>query len=155
MFDNYEYKIANTEYIAVTYVSGKRFCYFLIGNSSSSTIYLGDTFFRNYYIYHDVANSRVGLYGSYMQYYDSEKNFTWIIVVAAVVVVGVVVLGCVLCCICKGKSASGGRSGGYSSSGPRRRGLKSSVPPVSFNIFNLWSNCCFGFKQSRHQNMNI
>ena len=74
-FDNYEYRIAPDQYINRITTGGRQFCYFLVGElkgfSSTPTAVLGDTFIRNYYIYHDMENRRVGLYGEYMEYYES------------------------------------------------------------------------------------
>ena len=46
---------------------------------STPTTVLGDTFVRNYYIYHDMDNKRIGMYGDYMVYHESEDNYLWLI----------------------------------------------------------------------------
>lgn len=91
LFSNYEYEVQPKEYVATTYVSGRRYCYFYL-MQSNSYLYLGDPFFRNYYIYHDVSNSRVGIYGNYMVYYESApKDLMYIIIGISVAVIAFIV----------------------------------------------------------------
>lgn len=106
MFNNWEYKIAPEQYIAQTNSNGEPFCYFLVGKLGAFTIptaVLGDAFIRNYHIYHDVDNKRVGLYGDYMKYYETEESYTLYIIIA-VCVVGVIALGVVLYFVTKDKN---------------------------------------------------
>lgn len=67
---NYEYKTSPETYVVETRSSSNKFCYFLIQGSGikKNTILLGDSFLRNYYVYHDVTHRRMGLYGDYMVY---------------------------------------------------------------------------------------
>lgn len=77
MFDNYEYQIRPQEYVQVIDSKGNNFCYFLVGKNghfSIPTAVLGDSFIRNYYIYHDMENKQIGLYGEYMEYFESDKT---------------------------------------------------------------------------------
>lgn len=124
MFDNYEYRIQPSEYVVGTYSGGKRICYFLIGSAdsfSTPTTVLGDTFIRNYYIYHDMDKQRIGMYGEYMVFYDSENEYWWMIGVAggAIFIILIIV---VYCCCCRKKAASQAVEGQqqYSSSKPNR-----------------------------------
>ena len=44
-------------------------------NVFNATVILGDPFIRNYYIYHDMENKRIGMYGDHMVYYmPTEHN---------------------------------------------------------------------------------
>ena len=102
-------------------------------STATSYVYLGDTFFRNYYVYHDVTNKRVGMYGTYMKYYESApSNYTWIIVGACIAFVAIVIGICVFCCVCRAKSSGGASSTGKYSSAPPRRGA---APPPETVIF--------------------
>lgn len=138
LFNNYEYQVEPKEYISVTYVSGKKYCYFYLA-ASSSYLYLGDAFFRNYYIYHDISNKRVGLYGSYMVYYDSPpKDLLYIIIGACVGLIALVVgVWVCCCCICSGQKITKTSKGMYCSAPPLRRGAKRPTKPVSFATFTL------------------
>ena len=68
---NYEYRVSPETYVVETWTNRRRFCYFLIqgSNIKKNAAILGDSFLRNYYVYHDVTNRRMGLYGDYMLYY--------------------------------------------------------------------------------------
>ena len=68
-FGGFEYRI---NYNTITYFSnkdGKRYCNFLVQElkTSAPTVILGQPFLRNYYIYHDMEEKRIGLYGIYMR----------------------------------------------------------------------------------------
>ena len=94
-FDNYEYRITPDNYVVRVNSRGRDFCYFLIGElkgfKSIPTVVLGDTFIRNYYVYHDMENGRIGLYGDHMVYHESKMNPKFIIGIAIVVVVVIIV----------------------------------------------------------------
>ena len=67
---NYVYLFPRSSWIYVrTGGSGGTLCEFYIDSISLSfstpSILAGDSFLRNYYIYHDVTNKRVGMYGTY------------------------------------------------------------------------------------------
>ena len=71
--DYYEYRIVPDEYIKRVDSEGKKFCYFLVGeikDSGATIAALGDTFIRNYYVYYDMENKRIGLYGDYMVHHE-------------------------------------------------------------------------------------
>lgn len=78
------------EYVVQTWTNKKKFCYFLIQGTDikKNSIILGDAFLRGYYVYHDVTNKRVGMFGDYMLYYGSNKNemYIWIGIAAAILV---------------------------------------------------------------------
>jgi hypothetical protein len=71
---NYEFKVSTESYIVQTWHSNKKFCYFLMqgSNIKKGTILLGDSFLRNYYVYHDVTNKKMGLFGNHMIYFTPE-----------------------------------------------------------------------------------
>ena len=104
-FGNYEYKASPEHYIVETWTNRQRFCYFLIQGSSikKNSIILGDAFLRNYYVYHDVENERMGLYGDYMLYYRPEIFTTYFWIVAGLALFCALLLVCCLyyCCVCK------------------------------------------------------
>ena len=92
--------MAADQYTVVTSSGGRTLCYFLVGSSnafSTPTTVLGDTFIRNYYVYHDMDEMRVGMYGDYMVYYESEPSYMWVIgvVVVAIILVGVIIGICI------------------------------------------------------------
>jgi hypothetical protein len=110
---NYEFKVSPEIYIAQTYMSSskKRFCYFLMQGSSikSGTILLGDSFLRNYYVYHDVTNRKMGFYGDYMLYskvdtITREMIYVIIGIIAAIALLSVCCL--FYCCICRSSGGS-------------------------------------------------
>lgn len=45
-----------------------------------NSVILGDAFLRGYYVYHDIADKKIGLYGEYMVYYGSKIN--WVLLLA-------------------------------------------------------------------------
>ncbi|CAI2362915.1 unnamed protein product [Moneuplotes crassus] len=103
--ENYEYRVSQENYIVETWNKRKKFCYFLVQGSDfkKGSMILGDSFLRNYYVYHDVTNKRVGLYGDYMMYYRT-KVFTPVFL-TILAIAGGTLLCCICClyycCICK------------------------------------------------------
>jgi hypothetical protein len=99
---NYEFKVSPENYIVETRSSRKRFCYFLMQGSNVRNIILGDSFLRNYYIYHDVTNKKMGLYGDHMLFSRPE---TFTIELAYVIVAIAAFLTCLssaviyYCCV--------------------------------------------------------
>lgn len=77
MFDEYEYRITSNQYVEEVQTDKGKFCYFMIGllgSFSTPSAILGDAFIRNYYIYHDIENKRIGLHGDYMEYFKPESR---------------------------------------------------------------------------------
>jgi hypothetical protein len=93
-FGDYEYRIVSNQYVEEITSNDKNFCYFLVGklgNFPIPTAILGDTFIRNYYIYHDMEEMRVGLYGEYMENV-APANKRWIYFGISGVVILVVII---------------------------------------------------------------
>ena len=71
-FNDWEYKISPDQYVHRSNTThGVEICSALVVHLSGvpdPTIILGAPFIRNYYIYHDMENKRVGVYGDYMIY---------------------------------------------------------------------------------------
>ena len=71
-FNDWEYKISPDQYVHRSNTThGVEICSALVVHLSrvpDPTIILGAPFIRNYYIYHDMENKRVGVYGDYMIY---------------------------------------------------------------------------------------
>jgi hypothetical protein len=77
---DYEYRMDQEHYIVETISNRQKFCYFLVqGNDFKKTsIILGDAFLRGYYVFHDVTNREVGMFGDYMLYYGPKIKYLWI-----------------------------------------------------------------------------
>jgi hypothetical protein len=113
---NYEFKVSPEKYISQTWNSNKKYCLFLVqgSNIKKDTIILGDSFMTNYYVYHDVTNKKMGLYGDYMVYrkvetYTIETFIKENIIVVIGVIAGIVLLSiCCLfyCCVCRSSGGS-------------------------------------------------
>ena len=109
--ENYEYKAAQENYIVETWSGRKKFCYLLAtgSNIKKSSVILGDSFLRNYYVYHDVTNRRMGLYGDFMLYYKPSL-FTpafWIIFGTIIWGILMTIFWLYYCLICKGEGEGG------------------------------------------------
>jgi hypothetical protein len=94
-FEEYIYRIVPNQYIEEVESEGGKFCYFLVGKLgeySVPTAILGDVFIRNYYIYHDMEEKRVGLYGDYMERAPPGGR-SWFLFIVSGVVILVVVIG--------------------------------------------------------------
>ncbi|CAI2364041.1 unnamed protein product [Moneuplotes crassus] len=103
---DYEYEAVPHSYIATTYKNGEKFCYFQVEekNIVKGSVILGDAFLRNYYVYHDVANGRMGLYGNHMPYKASlvalpSPGFEGNTLVIILIVLGAI-CGFCLCMVC-------------------------------------------------------
>jgi hypothetical protein len=98
---DYDYKMTPDHYIVETWSGRNRFCYFLVQGSDikKNSILLGDAFLRNYYVFHDVDNKRIGMYGDYMIYHGSKFGTReWMLLFAAVfAILGIFALGICLC----------------------------------------------------------
>lgn len=98
--DNYIYRVAPDNYVNERNLRSGKFCEFYVGvhNVYRSAIILGDSFLRNYYVYHDNTNKRMGFYGQYMVFekapHVSYDVFIFIGIAAFVVIV---ILICVVC----------------------------------------------------------
>jgi len=107
---DYEYKMDQEHYIVETISNRQKFCYFLVhGNDFKKTsIILGDAFLRGYYVYHDVTNREIGMFGDYMLYYGPKIKYLWIKIGLAFffVFVFIITVCCLYyCCLCRGGSA--------------------------------------------------
>jgi len=80
-------------YVVETWTNRKKFCYFLIQgtNLKKTSIILGDAFLRNYYVFHDVTEKRIGLYGDYMLYHGSKFN-SWDYMLLAAFIIAILLI---------------------------------------------------------------
>lgn len=103
--DNYIFKVEPEQYVKEIRLGRGKYCEFYVGvlKNKRHTILLGDSFLRNYYVYHDVTNKRMGLYGQYMVFEKAPHvsyNFFILIGIAAFIAVAIVI--CVVCfCVYK------------------------------------------------------
>ena len=117
-FDNYEYRIEPDQYMYNSWHNNKHQCYLQIAeakNSSVPTIVLGHPFIRNYYIYHDIDNKRLGLHGDYMgsncltstcgDTKPKNKGFIFgFSITASLFIAGLLICWCLLCfCIIRNR----------------------------------------------------
>jgi len=89
--DHHEYRASPKEYVVQTTaldIDGvqRPYCYFLVGVHSTlvKNMILGDSFLRNYYVYHDASDKTMGFYGEYMPHRDPPGLKLWIIILIAV-----------------------------------------------------------------------
>lgn len=124
----YKLNVIPNEYIvtATQAGTGKKFCYFLVGNLGTSgiganSLLLGDSFMRNFYIIHDQEDDKAGFYA-----YDgrniegdglSDSSVIALIVVLVIVgvclVCSVAIVTTLVICLCK-MSKAGAAKGGSS-----------------------------------------
>lgn len=77
---SYDFNWANSRYIKETTIDDQNVCVFMFNgkdfSDSADFILLGANFFYDYYVYHDMQNKRIGLYGDYTDAPDSAFSYT-------------------------------------------------------------------------------
>ena len=111
--NNWEYKISPDQFVHRIVKSDKvEICDTMIvrqSNVFNTTVILGDPFIRNYYIYHDMENKRVGVYGDYMIYFGPSIFKTIIITFSVTAMILIHISICIWFCLRFHRAKANGR----------------------------------------------